>query len=450
MELWEQICKELVKHFDSLLNNAILDKIKFKEIKNDELIVLIAPDPLTSGWFVNNYLELAKKISKNFTNKEYNFYVETCYSEANYHNVQTTVTQVKKLEKNKIDFLNPKYTFDRFVVGPNNDFAHAAAIQVATNPSKFYNPLFIYGNSALGKTHLLQATAHKIIKEKPELSVYYTTSENFTNEFIEAIRNGEAGKFRKKYRSFDVLIIDDIQFFQKKESTLEELFHTFNELFHVRKQLIFACDRPAKSLSAIEERLRTRFDSGLSVKIESPDYETRKAILLAKAAEEKAYIPNEVIEYIAQNVETDIRLLEGSLTKVIAYSSLKKKDVSLEIAKEILKDKIKIDLPKNISVLDIQKAVSKYFNLTVNELKSEKRLENIAYARQIAMYLSKVYTNHSLTEIGIHFGGKAHSTVLRSAEKINNLLKSRKKTKKEIEEILSTFNYAESGKFNEA
>ncbi len=221
MEIWNQIYNELIKFFDSSLNNAILDKIKLKEIQNDEIIILIAPDPLTSGWFVDNYLEIAKKISKELFKKEYNFQVELCYSEKSYEKTSTSSIQSKKGEKNKnISYLNPKYTFERFIVGPHNDFAHAAAIQVATNPSKSYNPLFIYGNSALGKTHLLQATAHKINNEKSDLSVYYTTSENFTNEFIESIRNGEAAKFRKKYRSFDVLIIDDIQFLQKKESTL--------------------------------------------------------------------------------------------------------------------------------------------------------------------------------------------------------------------------------------
>jgi len=438
MEVWNMIYSELIKKFDSSLNNAILDKIKFKEIQNDEVIVLVAPDPLTSGWFVDNYLEIAKRICRNIFQKEYQFSVEVAYSESSYNNV--SYFSKKRVEKQSIpSFLNPKYTFERFVVGPNNDFAHAAAIQVATNPAKSYNPLFIYGNPALGKTHLLQATAHKIIREKSHLSVFYTTSENFTNEFIEAIRNSETGKFRKKYRSFDVLIIDDIQFLQKKESTLEELFHTFNELFHDRKQLIFACDRPAKSLSMIEDRLRTRFDSGLSVKIEVPDYETRKAILLQRSAEEKVYIPQEVIEYIATNIENDVRLLEGSLTKIIAYSSLKKKEVSLEIAKEILKDKIRVEVPKNISVNDIQKAVSKYFNISLQDLKSERRLENIAYARQIAMFLAKQYTNHSLKELGILFGGKSHSTVLRSSEKIEQLMKTRKRTKKEVEEIISMF-----------
>ncbi len=438
MEIWDMIYQELTKNFDSSLNNAILDKIKFKEVQNEDSIVLTAPDPLTSGWFSDNYLDLARAASRNLFKMEYKFIVEVAYTDKSYQTISLKNTK-KAYDKSLIAQLNSKYTFERFIVGANNDFAHAAAEQVAAHPAKSYNPLFIYGNSALGKTHLLQATAHRIIDTKPEMNVFYTTSENFTNEFVEAIKNGDTNKFRKKYRNFDVLLVDDIQFFQKKESTLEELFHTFNELFHERKQLVFACDRPAKSLSAIEDRLRTRFDSGLSVKIELPNYEIRKAILLSRTAEEKIYIPEEVIDYIAQNIESDIRLLEGSLTKIIAYSSLKKKDISLDLAKEILRDKIKIEVPKNITITEIQKVVSKYFNITVNDLKSERRLENITYARHVAMYLSKEYTNHSLTEIGTLFGGKAHTTVMRSADKVSNMMKNRKKTKKEIEDIISEF-----------
>lgn len=438
MEIWEKIYQELTKNFDSSLNTAILDKIKFKEIQNNDTIVLIAPDPLTSGWFSDNYLDIAKNLTKSIFNKDYRFIIEVAYSDHLYQNI-TVKTGKKHTDKVNTSFLNPKYTFERFIVGPNNDFAHAAAEQVANHPAKSYNPLFIYGHSALGKTHLLQATAHKVIQDKPDLNVFYTTSENFTNEFVESIKNGETNKFRRKYRNFDLLIVDDIQFLQQKESTLEELFHTFNELFHERKQLIFACDRPAKSLSAIEDRLKTRFDSGLSVKIEPPSYETRKAILLLKSAEEKVYIPGEVIDYIAQNIETDIRLLEGSLTKIIAFSSLKKKEISLDLAREILRDKIKSEVPKNITIPDIQRVVSKYFNITVNDMKSERRLENISYARQIAMYLSKEHTNHSLTEIGNLFGNKAHTTVMRSADKVSNLIKNRKKTKKEIEDIITEF-----------
>lgn len=438
MDVWSKVYQELQKHFDSSLNRAILDKIIFREVRNNDTIVLTAPDHLTSGWFTDNYLNLAQKISRNLYNREYRFEIVLAQTDQAYQNV-VVKAEKKKTEKNVPNQLNPKYTFDRFIVGPNNDFAHAAAVQVASHPAKSYNPLYIYGPSALGKTHLLQAIVHKVIKEKPDLDVYYTTSENFMNDFIESVRDHQMPKFRKKYRSFDVLLIDDVQFLQDKQGTLDELFHTFNELFQERKQLVFACDRPAKGLTSMEERLKTRFDSGLSIKIEIPNYETRKAILLSKTAEEKTYVPEEVVDYIAQNVESDIRLLEGSLTKIIAYSNLKKKDVSLDLAREILRDKIKMDMPKNITITDIQKVVSRYFNISVNDLKSERRLENITYARHIAMFLSKEYTNHSLTEIGSLFGDKAHTTVMRSAEKVNKLLKTRKQTKKEIDEIMNEF-----------
>jgi chromosomal replication initiator protein len=442
MEQWSSIYEELCRTHDGSLNSAILSKIQFQELRNDDTIVLVAPDPLTQGWFNENYLASAADAARRLLGRDYRFEVRIAPTQRSFDKVaeKTAERTAKKIaERTDAGQLNPRYTFDRFIVGPNNDFAQAAALQVATNPGKSYNPLFLYGSVALGKTHLLQAVAHKILQERPELSVYYTSSENFTNEFVECIKNREMPKFRKKYRSFDVLIIDDIQFMQQKESTVEELFHTFNELFHSKKQLIFACDRPAKSLSAIEDRLRTRFDSGLSIKIEAPNYETRKAILLARAIEEKMYIPDEVIDYIAQNVDGDIRLLEGSLTKVLAYGSLKKKDVSLDLAKEILRDKIRMEMPKNITISEIQRVVSKYFNITVNDLKSKRRVENITYPRQIAMYLAKEYTNLSLNEIGNMFGDKAHTTVMRSAEKVEKLVKSKKKTKKEIEDIIADF-----------
>lgn len=439
MDLWSKISHELATHFDDSLNEAILSKIRFKEISNNDTIVLLAPDPLTQGWFKENYLSAAVKAAADILDKTYQFKVELAPTEKSYERVSEKTASRKMPERPDAGQLNPRYTFDRFIVGSNNDFAHAAALQVATNPARSYNPLFIYGNVALGKTHLLHAIAHKILTEKPEMSVSYTTSEKFTNEFIESIKNKETARFRKKYRNFDVLMIDDIQFLQQKESTLEELFHTFNELFHDRKQLIFACDRPAKSLTQIEDRLRTRFDSGLSVKIENPNYETRRAILESRMSEEKIYIPEDVIDFIAHNVESDVRLLEGSLTKVIAFSNLKKKDISLDLAKEILRDKIRVEMPKNISISEIQKVVSRYFNITVNDLKSHRRLENITYPRQIAMYLAKEYTNLSLNEIGNMFGDKAHTTVMRSAEKVEKLMKSKKKTKKEVDEIIAEF-----------
>lgn len=439
METWSKIYAELKKAYDAQINSAILDKIKFKEILNNDTIVLIAPDQLTAGWFNENFLQMAKAASRDLFDKRFKFQVEVAATTRTYQNVpEEKSVPVSKLNPASTK-LDPRYRLENFIVGPSNDFAYAAALNVAEHPGQTYNPLFIYGNVALGKTHLLQAIAHHILENKQDIKVLYLTSEKFTNEFIESLQKHETDKFRRKFRNIDVLIIDDIQFFQDKDSTLEELFHTFNKLSQDRKQMIFACDRPPKSLSSIEDRLRTRFDSGLTVEIKAPNYETRKAILMNRATTEKVTIPDNVIDYIAKNIENDIRMLEGSLIKIIAFSNLKKKDISLELAKEILRDKIKIEVPRDVTVTDIQKMVSRYFGITTTDLKSEKRQESISYPRQIAMFLSKEYTNLSLTEIGNLFGGKAHTTVMRSSQKISDLVKRRKKVKKEVEDIISSF-----------
>ncbi|URA09450.1 chromosomal replication initiator protein DnaA [Thermospira aquatica] len=437
MDLWNEIARELSQTFDSELNRAILEKIRFKEVQNDKIIVLIAPDPLTSGWFEANYRQLAESIAFRLTQKPYVFQVEIAPHQVVYKKVseRSSVSEAGVTQP----YLNPKYTFERFVVGSNNDFAHAAAMQVAQCPGTNYNPLFIYGNVAVGKTHLIQAIAHYILKNSPEKKVRYVTSEVFANEFIESISKKNTEHFRSRYRTLDVLIIDDVQFFQGKESTLEEFFHTFNTLLHEKKQVVFACDRPPHLLKNISDRLLTRFNSGLTIKIENPDMETRMAILTRRVEEESLDISTEVIRYIAEHIDSDIRNLEGALTKLIAYADLRKKEISLDLAKEVLRDKIQMEVPKNLTVTDIQRAVARYFNINVNDLKSERRLENITYARHIAMYLAKEHTNLSLTEIGSLFGGKAHTTVMRSADKIEKMMKTRKKVRKEIEDIIALF-----------
>ena len=438
MEVWESIHSELSKIYDSSLNSAILDKIRFKQISNNNTIELIAPDQLTAVWFNENFLSLAKTAGKNILGKDYKFRVSVAPSEKSYQKNEVQQTVVANLNPYSVKLV-PKYTFDNFVVGSSNDFAYAAAKNVAQFPGQSYNPLFIYGNVALGKTHLLQAIAHDVLKNKKGLKVMYLTSEKFTNEFVESLMKKDTLQFRRKFRNIDVLIIDDIQFFQNKGSTLEEVFHTFNKLLQDRKQMIFACDRPPKSLSAIEDRLRTRFDSGLTVEIKSPNFETRKAILKMRAKIEGAKIPDKVFDYIAQHIEEDVRMMEGSLIKIIAYSNLKKKEVSMELTKEILRDKIKVEMPKGITVTDIQKKVSSYFGIKLTDIKSTKRQETIAYPRQIAMFLAKEYTKLSLSEIGHLFGGKAHTTVMRSSQKISDLVKRRKKVKREVDDIISTF-----------
>lgn len=439
MQVWEEIYRELGKVSDSQLKNAILDKVVFKEVRNNDTVVLCAPDDLTAGWFSENFLEHAQSIAEELFGKKFKFQIDVSPTERSHNVVKEKSVKPAATGKTLMN-LDPRFTFDNFIIGPSNDFAHAAALNIANNPGQTYNPLFIYGSVAVGKTHLLQAIAHKIVNEKPHLKVLYVTSENFTNEYINSVyRNPEPEKFRSKYRNLDVLLIDDIQFFQDKESTLGELFHTFNLLQQDRKQMVFACDRPPKSLAAIEDRLRTRFDSGLTVEIKVPKYETRKAILLEKAELVNVDIPESVIDYIAKNIDSDVRMLESSLTKITAYCSLKKKEISLDLAKEILRDRIKIDAPQNITITDIQKMVSKYFGISITDLKSSRRLESISYPRQIAMYLAKKYTSLSLTEIGNLFGGKAHTTVLRSSMKIGELMKSRKKVKREIEDIIASF-----------
>ncbi|NPV39465.1 Chromosomal replication initiator protein DnaA [Brevinematales bacterium NS] len=444
MQIWDEIAKELSRSFDSDLNRAILEKIRFKEMQNEKTIVLVAPDPLTSGWFEANYRQMAEALALQLTGKSYTFVVEIAPTQSLYKKTteRVSVASSQAISNN----LNPKYTFERFVVGPNNDFAHAAALQVAQHPGTNYNPLFIYGSVALGKTHLIQAIAHYIITHSPEKKVRYVTSEVFANEFIESIAKKNTEHFRSRYRNLDVLIIDDIQFFQGKESTLEEFFHTFNTLLHEKKQVVFACDRPPQHLKNISDRLITRFNSGLTIKIEVPDMETRMAILRSRIEEENLVVPTDVIRYIAEHIDTDIRNLEGALTKLVAYSNLRKKEISLDLAKEVLRDKIQMEVPRNLTVTDIQRAVAKYFNININDLKSERRLENITYARHIAMYLAKEHTNLSLTEIGSLFGGKAHTTVMRSADKIEKMMKTRKKVRREIEDIIALFYEEKSAK----
>lgn len=446
MQEWNLIREKLRGVFDTQLGRAILEKMVLKEFKNNKTIVLEAPDPFTAGWFEKNYLVIAEQVSLKLFNKKFDFEIEVGKTIQSHQKVRDLADKQVKEEKVKrsanpfVFQLNPNFTFDRFMTGPTNDFAFAAAQNVASLPGQTYNPLFIYGDSGVGKTHLMQAIAHKILRDQPQMKVLYVTSEKFTNDFVDfIIRNKRNAQFHEKYRNVDVLILDDIQFFQQKESTLEELFHTFNKLFQEGRQMVFACDRPPRSLTAIEERLRTRFDSGLTVEVKRPDYETRKAILLERADYEHVEVPGTVIDYIAKNIDSDVRGLEGALTKVIAFSNLQHKSVSLDLAKSILRDKIKVDVPKGISIQEIQKAVGRYYNVSTSDMRSNKRMSNIAFPRQVAMYMAKQYTNLSLSEIGNLFGGKAHTTVMRSSQKIDQLIRSKKRIKKEVDDILVSF-----------
>ena len=329
--------------------------------------------------------------------------------------------------------LNPKYTFDTFVVGSNNSFAHAASLAVAESPGEAYNPLFIYGGVGLGKTHLMHSIAHFILENDPSKNVLYVTSETFTNELIEALKAGKTGselamtKFREKYRNNDVLLIDDIQFIIGKESTQEEFFHTFNHLHVSGKQIIISSDKPPKDIETLEARLRTRFEWGLIADISSPDYETRMAILRKKEeldGLERYHIPDDVMQYIANNIKSNIRELEGSLNKLIALSNLENKPIDIPLAAEALKDMISPDDNRVVTPELILDIVSEHFNVPISDLKGKKRNAEIVLPRQIVMYLCRVMTDTSLKAIGAFLGGKDHASVTHGIKKIEAEIKT--------------------------
>jgi len=313
--------------------------------------------------------------------------------------------------------LNPKYTFDEFVAGSNSRMTYAACLAVAEKPATVYNPLFIYGGVGLGKTHLMQAIGHHLIQGHDRVKIHYSSTEMFMNELIWAIRQGKSHEFREKYRTVDILLIDDIQFLAGKESTQEEFFHTFNSLHGANKQIIVTSDRPPKEIPTLEERLISRFEWGLISDIQPPDYETRLAILRKKVERENVHIPDNVLCFIADNVKSNIRELEGSLVKLVVHASVHRRDMSIETAQEILKDLIKHE-PKKVNIALIQKVVSQHFKVPVEAMKSKVRTAAYAFPRQVAIYLSRDITNCSLTQIGQRFGGRDHTTVIHACQKI--------------------------------
>src|ERR1700686_5164840 len=314
--------------------------------------------------------------------------------------------------------LNPRYTFDAFVIGSGNQFAHAACQAVAERPSKAYNPLFLYGGVGMGKTHLMQAIGHEVSKRQPQLAICYVSSEKFTNEMINSLRYDKMTSFRDKFRNVDVLLVDDIQFLTGKERTQEEFFHTFNALHESMKQIVIASDRPPKELAEIEDRLRSRFEWGLIADIQPPDLETKVAILQKKAEQEKVTLPTDVALYVASNIRSNVRELQGALIRLVAHSSLIGAEITLPYAQQVLKNFIDSQARK-VTIESIQKMVAEQFGLRLVEIKAKNNSRAIVYPRQVAMYLCKHMTEASLPEIGRQFGGKHHTTVLHSVEKIN-------------------------------
>lgn len=349
---------------------------------------------------------------------------------------QEKFEHLSKIAPGDASTLNPRYTFESFVTGNSNRFAHAAALAVAESPGTVYNPFFIYGGVGLGKTHLMHAIGHEILKRNPEMSVLYISSEKFTNELINSIRNNTTEEFRQKYRKIDVLLVDDMQFLYKKVGTQEEFFHTFNALYDAKKQIILSSDRPPREIETLEERLRSRFEWGLQTDIQAPDLETRVAILKKKAVLENISVPNDALFYIASRIDSNIRELEGALTRVVAYSSINNQPITTELVSEAMNAIYPKERTQSITIELIQEIVAAYYSLDVKELSAKKRTRELAFPRQIAMYLCRKLTDYSLPQIGNEFGGRDHTTVLHACEKIDKDRQEDTKLDSAIKELM--------------
>jgi len=436
-ELWDKVLEIVKKELSPRAYNTWFSQTKIIKFIDDELIIS-TPSDFCKDWLEKHHIELIKNILKGSFGLEEDIQIKfKATSQKTFKpELKNKIKKIEPSPKNNEVVLKLKYTFDNFVVGNGNRFANAACLAVAQSPAKAYNPLFIYGGVGLGKTHLLQAICNYIVRHngQSKIKVLYISSEKFTNELINSIRDDRTVSFRDKYRSVDVLLIDDIQFLAGKERTQEEFFHTFNTLYDSNKQIVITSDRPPKEIPTLEDRLISRFEWGLITDIQPPDFETRAAILSKKAQIENLNVPTEIIDFIAGKIPSNIRQLEGALTKLIAFSTLNKKDLSIPLAQEALKDIIPIE-NKKISINQIQKITSDYFNIKLSALLSKKRVRNIVTARQIAIYLSRELTDSSLPVIGDAFGGKDHTTILHSYNKIKNKIDKEKNLKSTIDTL---------------
>ena len=409
---------------------------------NSNELTLLAPTEFAEDILRTRYLNLIESCLSQLTSNKFEIKIISDSNEVEQNPLKTSNNNniINNNSNNNIirnyPRLNPKYTFDTFVIGNSNRFAHAACVAVAESPARAYNPLFLYGGVGLGKTHLMHAIGHSIMKEQNDAKVVYVSSEKFTNELINSIKSDKNEEFRDKYRNVDILLIDDIQFIAGKEGTQEEFFHTFNALHEANKQIIISSDRPPKEIPTLEDRLRSRFEMGLIADIQPPDFETRIAILKTKAQIENIDIPNEVMNYIATYIKSNIRELEGALTRVVAYSSLINKDISYDLAVEALKDIVTTSESQEISVNRIKEKVASVFNIKMEDFNSKKRTRSIAYPRQIAMYLSRELTDLSLPKIGEEFGGRDHTTVIHAHDKIVKDIQVNEEIKSKIEKII--------------
>lgn len=438
LELW----KVIEEYFKRTMGNAVYEnwiRPLAPSLQNEHELILEAPDSFFCNWVNTHYKSAIQEALKSSKTAEISVLVKVKNPAENTPNTQPKVLSTLKQGQEPSGHinLNPRYTFENFVIGSSNRHAHAYSRAIAESPAKAYNPFFIYGGVGLGKTHLMQAICHSIKNNNQgKVKICYITSEKFTNELIDAIQHHSTPAFRQKYRNtVDVLVIDDINFIAGKESTQEEFFHTFNTLFDAHKQIILSSDRPPKEIANLQDRLVSRFSWGLTTDIQPPDIETRVAILKKKLERELVVVNDDVVFFIAQLIKTNIRELEGALIRTIAYSLLEEKPITLDLAKDVLKDLLKE--PKKLITMDfIQRCVAEEFTVSLQDLRTKRRNKNIVLPRQIAMYLSRELTDMSLPEIGAFFGGKDHTTILYAYNKIKKELLNNETLKNKVEKII--------------
>jgi len=423
-DAWEKILDELRRRVSEQKFQTWFRPIRPLEISGDR-IVLEVPNPFFIDWFEEHNLPLLRSAVEAHipSNPTIRFAVAENYQE-NFQkpnpsaDTRRATTPTRPASQLRLHNLNPRFTFDNFVVGRSNEFTYAAALAVAQTPARVYNPLFIYGGVGLGKTHLMHATGHQVMAENRSAKVFYVSSEKFMNEMIESIQRATTIEFRERYRNLDLLLIDDIQFMSGKESTQEEFFHTFNSLYDANKQVVVTSDRAPKDIQDLEERLISRFNWGLVTDIQPPDFETRVAILRHKAERDNIRIPDEVLYFAAENIRTNIRELEGSLVRLQALASLSGGPITTELARDVLSDYIRTHQPKTPDIGEIQRVVAAHFELPPESLRGRRRTSNVALARQVGMYITKQLTSLTLIEIGRRFGNRDHSTVLYACTKM--------------------------------
>ena len=445
LEKWDEILQTVKTEHDvsDISFDTWIKPLEVFGVEGNTLYILVPSEQMTLSYISKKYYLPLKVAIAEIIGTEYE--IQFILPEQT-RNIRPSNNKGKKTpepEASKRSNLNPNYTFDTFVVGSNNRFAQSASLAVAESPGEAYNPLYIYGGPGLGKTHLMHSIGHFILERNPEAKVLYVTSEEFTNEVIESIRSGNASamnKFREKYRTIDVLMIDDVQFIIGKESTQEEFFHTFNALHSAGKQIILTSDKPPKDMETLEERIRSRFEWGLMADIGAPDYETRMAILRRKVESDDMSLSDDILNYIANNIKSNIRELEGALNKLLAYSNLEKTEITMEIAKKELQNIITPDKPREITPQLIIEVVSEHFQISLDQMISKNRSNEIARPRQIAMYLCKTMTDIPLDSIGSLLGGRDHSTIIHGIKKIADEYDSNEQTRNLIENIKKKIN----------